>query len=83
MDPSPRLFDSSDAGVLTTGSRLIFTGDATGNMLALDTATGKTLWHAGLGGDIQTSPTTYLLDGRQYVLMGAGQTLFAWALPEK
>ena len=75
-------FDSSDAGVLTTGSGLTFTGDATGNMLALDTATGKTLWHAGLGADIQTSPTTYELDGRQYVLMGAGQTLFAWALPE-
>jgi alcohol dehydrogenase (cytochrome c) len=75
-------FDSSDAGVLTTGSGLTFTGDATGNMLALDTATGKTLWHAGLGADIQTSPTTYQLDGRQYVLVGAGQTLFAWALPQ-
>jgi alcohol dehydrogenase (cytochrome c) len=75
-------FDNSDAGVLTTGSGLIFTGDATGNMLALDTATGKTLWHAGLGADIETSPTTYELDGRQYVLVGAGQTLFAWALPE-
>lgn len=74
-------FDSSDAGVLTTGSGLTFTGDATGNMLALDTATGKTLWHAGLGADIETSPTTYRLDGRQYVLVGAGQTLFAWALP--
>jgi alcohol dehydrogenase (cytochrome c) len=75
-------FDGSDAGVLTTGSGLTFTGDATGNMLALDTVTGKTLWHAGLGADIQTSPMTYELDGRQYVLMGAGQTLFAWALPE-
>jgi glucose dehydrogenase len=66
---------------LTTGSGLTFTGDATGNMLALDTATGKTLWHAGLGAGIDTSPTTYELDGRQYVLVGAGQTLFAWALP--
>jgi alcohol dehydrogenase (cytochrome c) len=74
--------DSSDTGVLTTGSGLTFTGDATGNMLALDTATGKTLWHAGLGADIQTSPTTYELDGRQYVLVGAGQALFAWALPQ-
>src|SRR5580698_7955542 len=74
--------DTSDTGVLTTGSGLTFTGDATGNMLALDTATGKTLWHAGLGADIETSPTTYELDGRQYVLIGAGPTLFAWALPE-
>jgi alcohol dehydrogenase (cytochrome c) len=74
--------DSSDAGVLTTASGLTFTGDATANLLALDTATGKTLWHAGLGADIQTSPTTYELDGRQYVLVGAGPMLFAWALPE-
>jgi alcohol dehydrogenase (cytochrome c) len=75
-------FGGSNAGVLTTSSGLIFTGDATGNMLALDTATGKTLWHAGLGAGIESSPTTYELDGRQYVLVGAGQTLFAWALPE-
>jgi alcohol dehydrogenase (cytochrome c) len=74
--------DGSDAGVLTTASGLTFTGDATDNMLAIDTATGKSLWHAGLGGDIQFSPTTYELDGRQYVLIGAGPTLFAWALPE-
>jgi alcohol dehydrogenase (cytochrome c) len=43
---------------LTTGSGLTFTGDAIGNMLALDTATGKTLWHARLGADIQATPTT-------------------------
>jgi alcohol dehydrogenase (cytochrome c) len=74
--------DNSDAGVLTTDSGITFTGDATWNMLALDSATGKTLWHAGLGADIQTSPTTYELDGRQYVLVGAGPALFAWALPD-
>jgi alcohol dehydrogenase (cytochrome c) len=75
--------DSSGAGVMTTASGLTFTGDATANLIALDTATGKTLWHAGLGADIETSPTTYELDGRQYVLVGAGPSLFAWALPEK
>jgi alcohol dehydrogenase (cytochrome c) len=74
--------DSSGAGVMTTASGLTFTGDATANLIALDTATGKTLWHAGLGADIETSPTTYELDGRQYVLVGAGPALFAWALPE-
>ncbi len=74
--------DSSNAGVLTTGSGLTFTGDATWNLIAFDTSTGKTLWHAGLGTDMETSPTTYELGGRQYVLVGAGPTLFAWALPE-
>jgi alcohol dehydrogenase (cytochrome c) len=51
-------------------------------MLALDTATGKTLWHAGTGGPMQCSPITYELDGRQYVLTGSGGVLFAWVLPQ-
>ena len=37
------------AGVLTTDSGLTFTGDIAGNVLALDTSNGKTLWHAGTG----------------------------------
>jgi alcohol dehydrogenase (cytochrome c) len=72
----------ADAGVLTTDSELTFTGDANGNMLALDTKTGKTLWHAGLGRQMQSSPITYQLDGHQYVLTGAGSVLFAWARPK-
>ncbi|MGD1073459.1 MAG: PQQ-binding-like beta-propeller repeat protein, partial [Bryobacteraceae bacterium] len=75
--------NGSGAGVLTTGSGLTFTGDATGNVLALRTSDGQTLWHAGVGGSMQSSPITYLLDGRQYILTGAGGVLFAWALPER
>jgi alcohol dehydrogenase (cytochrome c) len=72
----------SGAGVLTTDSGVTFTGDASGNILALNTSDGKTLWHAGTGARIQTSPMTYELDGRQYVVTGSGGVLFAWALPE-
>jgi alcohol dehydrogenase (cytochrome c) len=71
----------SGAGVLTTDSGLTFTGDAYGNVLALDTRTGKTLWHAGTGGSMQSSPITYELDGRQYTVTSSGGILFAWALP--
>ncbi len=71
----------SGAGVLTTDSGLTFTGDALGNFLALDTSDGKTLWHAGSGARIQSSPITYDLDNRQYVLTSSGGVLFAWALP--
>ncbi len=70
------------AGVLTTASGLTFTGDTESNLLALDTSTGKTLWHAGTGGRVETSPITYELGGRQYLLAGSGGVLFAWALPE-
>ena len=72
---------SPSAGVLTTSSGLTFSGDNHGNLLALETRTGKTLWHAGSGARIGTSPITYELDGRQYVVTGAGGVLFAWALP--
>src|SRR5882672_5201570 len=75
--------NGSGAGVLTTESGLTFTGDAQGNVLALRTADGKTLWHAGQGQGMQSSPITYELDGRQYVLTSGGGVLFAWALPEK
>jgi alcohol dehydrogenase (cytochrome c) len=72
----------SGAGVLTTDSGLTFTGDAHGNILALNTGDGKTLWHSGLGAGMQSSPITYQLDGRQYVVTGSGTVLFAWALPQ-
>jgi len=74
--------NGAGAGVLTTDSGLIFTGDAQGSVLALRTEDGKTLWHAGAGGSMQSSPITYQLDGRQYLVTSAGGVLFAWALPE-
>jgi len=72
----------SGAGVLTTDSGLTFTGDAMENFLALDSTDGKTLWHAGSGSEIVSSPITYELDGRQFVVTSSGGVLFAWALPE-
>jgi alcohol dehydrogenase (cytochrome c) len=68
------------AGVLTTESGLTFTGDIAGNVLALRTSDGATLWHSTTG-RMGNSPITYELDGRQYVLVGAGGSLFAWTLP--
>jgi alcohol dehydrogenase (cytochrome c) len=71
---------ASGAGVLTTESGLTFSGDTTGNALALRTSDGKTLWHAGIG-RVGNGPITYELDGRQYMLIGGGSALYAWTLP--
>ena len=72
---------ASGAGVLTTESGLTFSGDTAGNALALRTSDGTTLWHAGIG-RVGNGPITYELDGRQYVLIGGGSALYAWALPQ-
>jgi alcohol dehydrogenase (cytochrome c) len=73
--------NTSGAGVLTTESGVLFTGDSLGNVIAMQTSDGKTLWHAGQGSPMQSSPITYELDGKQYVITSAGGVLFAWALP--
>jgi alcohol dehydrogenase (cytochrome c) len=69
-------------GLLTTAGRLLFGNDGGGNFVAYDPATGRPLWHAGLGTNTTNGPQTYLLDGRQYVVVGAGDTLFAFALQQ-
>jgi alcohol dehydrogenase (cytochrome c) len=71
------------AGILTTAGKLLFTGDTQDNIMALDPADGKTLWHVAVGDKMVASPMTYSLDGRQYVITPAGNVLFAWALPAK
>ena len=69
------------AGVMTTATGLAFTGDNAGNALALRTTDGATLWHAGIG-RMGNGPITYQQDGRQFVLLGGGSSLYAFALPE-
>ena len=73
----------STAGLLTTASGLIFSGDNDGNLLALDSRSGSLLWRYQMGANLHgTSAITYMIDGRQHVLVPAGTTLTAWALPQ-
>ncbi len=72
----------STAGLMTTASGLIFSSDGDGNLLALDSRDGKLLWRYQMGATMHgTSPITYMVDGKQHVLVPAGTTLTAWALP--
>jgi alcohol dehydrogenase (cytochrome c) len=60
----------------------VFTGDADGNLIALDSRNGKLLWRYQMGAPLHgTSVVTYMVDGRQHLLVPAGTTLTAWALP--
>jgi acido-empty-quinoprotein group A len=74
---------ASIAGILTTAGHLLFTADNSGNLLGLDPATGKTLWHLNAGGHLAASPMTYQLDGRQYLIIPVQDILYAFALPQR
>ena len=69
------------SGVLSTAGGVVFTGDAEGNFIALDAASGKPLWHFQCGASVYSSPMTYAVDGKQYVAVAAGTALFTFGLP--
>ena len=75
--PSPSM-----AGVLSTAAGVVFAGDNEGNFMAFASTTGQNLWHYQTGSPIWgAAPMTYMLDGRQQVLIASGTTLTAFALP--
>jgi acido-empty-quinoprotein group A len=67
-------------GLLSTAGGLLFGNDGSGNFVAYDPATGRSLWHAGLGANTSNGPETFLLDGHQYVVVSANDLLFAFTL---
>jgi hypothetical protein len=67
-------------GILTTAGRLLFTGDYNANFIAFGPEIGKPLSHFGVLHNVSNGPETYMLDGRQYVVVAAEDTLFAFAL---
>jgi alcohol dehydrogenase (cytochrome c) len=68
------------AGVLTTDAGLTFSGDNHISVMALRTSDGATLWHAEIG-RMQNAPVSYQLDGKQYLVVGGANSLYAFALP--
>jgi len=71
------------ASILTTDGNLLFTGDPRRNLIAYDPASGKILWHVGMLSALSNGPMTYELDGRQYLVVGAGDMLYAFTLPRQ
>jgi alcohol dehydrogenase (cytochrome c) len=75
-----KMNDITWAGVLTTASDVVFGGGKEGHFLALDARTGALLWTAALGGQINSGPMTYAVNGKQYVAIAAGSALFTFGL---
>ncbi|MEU6576836.1 PQQ-dependent dehydrogenase, methanol/ethanol family [Streptomyces sp. NPDC046805] len=60
------------ASVLVTGGDLVFAGEPSGEFNAFDARTGELLWQFQCGSGHHSSPTTYMVDGRQYVAVPVG-----------
>jgi alcohol dehydrogenase (cytochrome c) len=78
-----KYFSVPYGGALSTAGGLVFGGDADGNFIALDARTGQDLWHIQLGAAIYSAAITYLLDGKQYVVIPSGAALFAFTIPQE
>ncbi len=74
--------DVTSSGILTSASNLLFTGNREGDFHILDAETGDVLWRKPLGGMIANGPMSYMVDGRQYVALAAGHSMFVFALKE-
>jgi alcohol dehydrogenase (cytochrome c) len=72
--------DITWGGVLTTAGDVLFSGGKEGYFFALDARTGALLWKMALGGQINSGPMSYSVNGRQYVTVAAGTGLFTFAL---
>jgi glucose dehydrogenase len=59
---------------------LLFSGGREGYFFALDARNGTLLWKAAVGARVSSGPMTYSVGGRQYVVVCAGNALFAFAL---
>ncbi|MEZ5362819.1 MAG: PQQ-binding-like beta-propeller repeat protein [Bryobacterales bacterium] len=71
------------SGVMATAGNLVFAADPQNNFVAVNATTGEPLWHANLGAGVSNAPISYALDGTQYVVVGAGDLVFAFAMHGK
>ena len=68
--------------MLSTASDLVFSGGREGYFYALNARTGVELWRTSLGGQVNSGPMSYMVDGKQYIAVAAGSSLFAFRLKE-
>jgi alcohol dehydrogenase (cytochrome c) len=60
------------SAIIATGGGLLFTGKETGEFIAIDAETGKTVWQFQTGSGINAQPITFTHNGKQYVTILSG-----------
>ncbi len=67
------LFDHPHwSAMLATAGGLLFTGKETGEFIAIDIDTGKTVWQFQTGSGVNAQPVTFTRNGKQYVTILSG-----------
>ncbi len=59
-------------GALATAGDLVFTGEANGWFRAYQAESGKILWSFQAGAGVNAPPSSYTIEGKQYIVVGAG-----------
>jgi alcohol dehydrogenase (cytochrome c) len=76
----PGVVNYSSSGVLTTGGGLLFAGEKQ-RFVALDSTTGRELWHYETTAPMAASPVTWADARGQHVGILAGDSLLTFSLP--
>jgi alcohol dehydrogenase (cytochrome c) len=71
--------ENGRSGLLSTEGGLVF-GASGGVLFALDSDTGREVWSRSLGGRTKSAPISFIVDGRQVLLVAAGRSLFEFGL---
>jgi alcohol dehydrogenase (cytochrome c) len=74
-----KFYGGGGGGLLATAGGVLFSGDGSGNFVAFDARNGNPLWHTRIG-NASNAPETYLLDGKQHVLVAVGDTLYTFVM---
>jgi len=69
-------------GLVATKGGVIFVAGAGGELIAIDQKTAKPLWHFRTNGQVNTSPMSYAVDGKQHVAIVSGNMVYSFALPD-
>lgn len=61
-----------NGGILTTDGNLVFQGTADGRFIAFNAENGEKLWESPTGTGVIAAPSTYMVDGKQYITIAVG-----------
>jgi alcohol dehydrogenase (cytochrome c) len=71
---------SSWGGTLATATGLVFFGEDSGALMAVDATNGKPLWQFQTNQLWKASPMTYVFDGHQHIAVASGPNIISFAL---